>query len=148
MDRPTTGELFPTLFIIIDSTYTLPNQLYCRIYFPPIWDFIYSQNTESTVPVNIHCETTTCINLCSTRFILAGHVYIRAILEVVLCRCLIFSYLSLLIQWFPYPISLYRCVSHLLPEIYSAHIIYMYSPTIRLRILCIIYVFFHEFRAF
>ena len=63
MDRPTTGELFPTLFIKIDSTYTLPNQLYCRIYFPPIWDFIYSQNTESTVPVNIHCETTTCINL-------------------------------------------------------------------------------------
>ena len=36
---------------------------YCRTTFPPIWDLIYSQNTESTLPVNIHCKTSTCGNL-------------------------------------------------------------------------------------
>ena len=67
-------------------------------------------------------------------FILVSHVLFGRYLKY-----LIFSYLSLFIPWFPYPTFLYRCVSHLLPEMYS-HIICMFSPPIYLRFLCIVYV--------
>ena len=40
---------------------------------------------------------------CSTRFILFGHVYIGAILKVIVSRCLIFLYLSLFIHYFRIP---------------------------------------------
>ena len=59
--RPMTGELFPTLLKSTQPTLCQIN--YCRTYFPPIWDLIYYQTTESTLPVNIHCKATTCGNL-------------------------------------------------------------------------------------
>ena len=86
-------------------------------------------------------------------FILVGHVYITAILEVILSRCLIFSYLSLFILWFnfriPHPIPHpYTDASHIYSRNLFSYYLYLYFPPIYFRFLCIIYVFLYEFRAF
>ena len=83
---------------------------------------------------------------CFTRFMLLGHVYIGSILEVIISRCLIFSYLSLFNHYFripdaiPHPYTdafhiyytkciliLFVCIVHL--SIFELYVLSIYSLT-------------------